>query len=76
MTSQNYTSWRKRLEFEEFLNTISHGIGAVAAIIGFVVLMVYAIYSPKNWSVFSVFFYGISLISAYVSSTFYHGVKI
>jgi hemolysin III len=75
MTTKNYTSWRERLWLEELLNTISHGIGAVAAIIGFVFLIIYAISSPNDWAVFSSFFYGLSLIAAYLSSTFYHGVK-
>jgi hemolysin III len=75
MTAKNYTSWRERLWLEELLNTISHGIGAIAAIIGFIFLMVYAAYSPNDWALFSSFFYGISLIAAYLSSTFYHGVK-
>lgn len=75
MTEKNFTSWRERLWLEELLNTVSHAIGAVAAIIGFCFLMVYATYSPNEWAVFSSLFYGISLIAAYVSSTLYHGIS-
>ncbi len=75
MTTKNYTSWRQRLAKEELFNTVSHAIGAVAATIGFIFLMIYAYDSPNNWALFSSVFYGISLMAAYISSTFYHGVK-
>ncbi len=75
MTTNNFTSWRQRLAKEELYNTVSHAIGAVAATVGFVFLLVYAVDSPNNWAVLSSIFYGISLMAAYLSSTFYHGVK-
>lgn len=74
MTTKNYTSWRERLWMEELLNTVSHGIGAVASIIGFVYLIISASDSNKEWALFSSIFYGISLMAAYISSTFYHAV--
>ena len=75
MSSTEYTSFRKRLYMEELLNTISHGIGTIAAIIGFILLIIYATYSPHQWAIFSSFFYGLSLIAAYLSSTIYHAVN-
>jgi len=72
--SNNTSSIKHQLWLEELLNTISHGIGAVAAIVGLVYLVIYGAYSQNDWALFSALFYGISLVSVYVSSTLYHGV--
>lgn len=66
---------RERFWLEEVMNTISHGIGAVAAVAGFAVLLFYAAISTHEWAFLSALFYGISLISVFVSSTVYHGVS-
>lgn len=64
----------KQSKWEERLNTISHGITAVAAIGGFVVLIVFGTISEKNWTLFSAIIYGLSLIILYGASATYHGV--
>ncbi len=59
---------------EEISNAISHGITALCAIGGFVVLLYLGIKSDKDWSLFSAIFYGVSLISLYTFSTLYHSL--
>lgn len=63
-----------KIDREELWNSISHGIGAVIAIIGFVFLIIYASVSKQDWALFSSLFYGISLIAVYTSSAIYHGL--
>ena len=65
----------KHAQIEEFLNMLSHGLSALTAIGGFVVLIVFASYSEHYWSLFSVFFYGIGLIAVFASSAIYHGIR-
>jgi hemolysin III len=60
---------------EELLNTISHGITALTAVGGLVVLVVFGALSDKAWSLFSALFYGLSLVALYTFSTFYHGLR-
>ncbi|MCP4437982.1 MAG: hemolysin III family protein [Aureispira sp.] len=59
---------------EEQFNAISHGLAALTALGGFIVLIVFAAYSTKDWSMFSTFFYGTGLVAVFASSAFYHGV--
>lgn len=60
---------------EEIANAVSHGIAALCAIGGFVVLLIFGIKSEKEWSLFSAFFYGSSLIVLYTVSSIYHGLQ-
>ena len=66
-TRQTYT--------EECFNTISHGITALAAIVGFVILVILGTSSEKSFTLFSAIIYGLSLVSLYTFSTIYHGLK-
>ncbi len=65
---------KKQSTGEEIANSISHGITALCAIGGFVVLLILGAKSEKNWSLFSALFYGLSLVSLYTFSTLYHGL--
>ena len=58
---------------EELLNTISHGIAAIASIFGFVILL----NSISNHQIIliSTLLYSFSLIILYTLSTLYHGIK-
>jgi len=59
--------------FEEKLNALSHGIGAVLGIAALVLLIVFN--SDKTaCSLFSVIVYGISIIVLFTASTLYHSV--
>ena len=59
---------------EEILNSISHGVAALASIIGFIALIL-SRQSNQEWILFSTIVYGFSLIILYTSSALYHGVR-
>lgn len=65
---------RIQTDFEEQLNTYSHGIGAVLGIAGLVLLILFL---EKNapFALFSVVVYGLSIVILFLASTFYHAVK-
>ena len=60
---------------EEMLNSVSHGIAALAAVTGFIALITLSSISNKDWALFSTIVYGISLITLYTFSTLYHGLR-
>lgn len=60
---------------EEWFNTISHGLTALVAIAGLVVLIVLGSKSDQDYSLFSALFYGISLVLLYIMSGLYHGIR-
>jgi len=61
--------------FEERLNAVTHGIGALLGIAALVLLVVFN--SDKtDWSLFSVVVYGLSIIILFSSSTLYHAVQV
>lgn len=64
----------KQTRTEEWFNAISHGITALTAIGGLVVLIVFGAQSNKDWSLFSAVFYGGSLVALYTFSSVYHAI--
>ena len=60
---------------EEWFNSISHGITALAAIVVFVILVMLGNSSSKSFTLFSSIIYGLSLVSLYTFSTLYHGLR-
>ena len=62
-------------DIEERFNAISHGITALAAIVGFVILAILGNSSEKSCTLFSSIIYGLSLVSLYTFSTLYHGLR-
>ncbi len=63
----------KRQTIEELFNAISHGIGALLAIAGLVLLLYYSISENHSiWHITSFAIYGSSLVALYLSSTLYH----
>lgn len=71
MTNQR----KEQNQSEEWFNSISHGVTALIAIGGFVVLIVSAVKTEKDWSLFSALIYGGSLVALYTFSTLYHGLR-
>ncbi|MGL1885297.1 MAG: hemolysin III family protein [Reichenbachiella sp.] len=59
---------------EEISNSISHGVTALTAIAGMIVLVVIGAQSDQDLSLFSAIFYGLSLVSLYTFSTLYHSL--
>lgn len=62
------------LEKEEKFNTISHGVGAVLAMVGMIVLIKANSYKSV-YATFAIIIYNISLISMLTVSTIYHAVE-
>ena len=57
---------------EERLNIITHGLGLLASLIAFPFLLQKAFNYEAIWSKVSLILYGLSLITLYAASTFYH----
>ena len=60
---------------EEILNAVTHGIGAVAAAIGLVFLVLLAHQYGSVWHVVSFGIYGATLFLMYLMSTLYHSFR-
>jgi hemolysin III len=65
---------RARRTLEEVANTVTHGIGLLLSVAGFVVLLVLAILRGTAWHIVACSVYGASLICLYTASTLYHAV--
>ena len=59
---------------EEIFNSVSHGAGALLAIAGCVVLIVFSAIYGGAWEVVSASIYGATLIILYTMSTLYHAL--
>lgn len=59
----------------ERFNVISHLLGALAACVGLIVLVVLAVRQGDMWKIVSFSIYGTSLVLAYTFSTLYHGLQ-
>lgn len=59
---------------EEIANAITHGIGAVLAIVGAVFLIVFSVLSGDIYKIISFTIFGITLFLLYLGSTLYHSI--
>src|SRR5688572_32743632 len=57
---------------EERANAITHGLGAVAAAVGAVVLAIMAARVGNGWQIAGAIVFGTALVLLYVASTLYH----
>lgn len=62
----------KQLSVEEIANTLTHGVGLVLSVIGFIVLATLAVVYGDRWHITSSIVYGASLVTLYAASTVYH----
>lgn len=62
---------RHQTHQEENWNTLSHGLGVILSVVG-LVLMLLKYDAAKDWALFSVLVYGVSLITLFLASTLYH----
>ncbi|MCX6732229.1 MAG: hemolysin III family protein [Candidatus Roizmanbacteria bacterium] len=69
MTSRDETSIP-----EEVFNSISHGVGALAGIVGFIFLMVHAHNTNNPYRFFGLLIFGVTLIILYLTSTLFHSL--
>jgi hemolysin III len=63
-----------RHSVEELANAVTHGVGLVLSIAGFVVLLVFAALHGTAWHMVACSIYGVTLICLYTASTLYHSV--
>ena len=66
---------RRQTNTEEWFNTISHGIAALASTVGFVVLVILGNSSELSFTLFSAIVFGVSLVLLYPFSTIYQGAR-
>ena len=59
---------------EELANSITHGLGLVLSVTGFVVLLVLSILRGSTWHIVGCGIFGLTLILAYLASTLYHSL--
>ncbi|WP_420795513.1 PAQR family membrane homeostasis protein TrhA [Halalkalibacillus sediminis] len=59
---------------EEFVNAVTHGLGALLSIAGLVILIVFASLNGNAWQVVSVTVYGVTMLTMYLSSTIVHSL--
>ena len=59
----------------EIANSVTHGIGALLAVAGLVLLIVYAAMYGNAWHVVSFSIYGSTLVLMYLASTLYHSIQ-
>ncbi|TCS38897.1 PAQR family membrane homeostasis protein TrhA [Reinekea marinisedimentorum] len=60
---------------EEWANSLTHGIGAVLAIAGLIVMLVMTIGNGTAWQIVSASIYGSTLITMFLASTLYHAIQ-
>ena len=60
---------------EEVANSVTHGLGLLASIVGVAVLVSLAVERGEGWHVVSAAVYGATLVSLYAASTLYHALK-
>lgn len=60
---------------EELANAVTHGIGLLLSVTGFVVLLVLAVVRGGAWHIVSCVIYGATLVSLYAASTLYHSIQ-
>ena len=59
---------------EEIFNAITHGVGALAGIIGFVFLIIHAYKSEDPYRFWGFLIFGVTLILLYLTSTLFHSL--
>jgi hemolysin III len=65
---------RITLPMEELANSITHGIGLILSIVGFAILLVFAVMRGGAMQIVSCAVYGSTLICVYTASTLYHAL--
>lgn len=60
---------------EEFLNTLTHGIGAVLSVLGTLLLVILAADLQDPWKIIGFSIFGFTLTLLYTASTLYHSAR-
>ena len=75
MTANERSSASIHHRIEEWLNSATHGIGAILSVIGTIALIVGATQLGDTWKLVSFSIFGASLILLYMASALYHGAR-
>src|SRR5690554_6628427 len=75
MTQTEGTAPSVHQQIEEWINSATHGLGAILSIIGTVALIIGANQSGDAWKLVSFSVFGASLILLYMASALYHGAR-
>ena len=65
-----------RISLEELANSVTHGVGLILSIAGFIVLLVLAAMRGSAWRIVGCAIYGVTLVCLYTASTLYHGIQL
>ncbi len=65
----------RRLIVEEIANSITHGVGLVFSLAGFIVLLILAFTHGDGWHIVGCGVYGLTLVALYTASTLYHSFQ-
>lgn len=71
--TENASTAAMQMPYQEKANTVTHGIGAILSIAGFIILLFLAITQGNIWQIISFSIYGSTLVILYLMSTIYHG---
>ncbi|WP_375193994.1 hemolysin III family protein [Marinobacter sp.] len=75
MTTSQAQAQTVHHRIEEWLNSATHGLGAVLSVIGTVALIVGASEVGDVWKIVSFSIFGASLVLLYLASALYHGAR-
>jgi hemolysin III len=65
----------RHITADELANTLTHGLGLVCSVIGFVVLLAVAMVRGGIWQILGCAIFGTTLVCLYAASTCYHGIS-
>src|SRR4051812_43815719 len=60
---------------EEIANSVTHGLGLLASLVGVFALISLSVERGEAWHIASAVIYGTSLVALYAASTLYHALK-
>ncbi|HET8802298.1 MAG TPA: hemolysin III family protein [Marinobacter sp.] len=75
MSTTDTTTQTTHQRIEEWLNSATHGIGALLSVAGTAALIIAASQAGDTWKIVSFGIFGASLVLLYMASALYHGVR-
>jgi hemolysin III len=60
---------------EEIANSVTHGLGLSASVVGLIAMLAWTVQHGSVWHIVSCTVYGLALIFMYFTSTVYHGLR-
>src|SRR5690554_7578230 len=75
MNHPEATSESAHFRIEEWINSATHGLGALLSVVGTIALIIGASQMGAAWKIISFSVFGASLILLYMASALYHGAR-